>query len=151
MTCALWDVETGQQTQVYAGHSGDVMSLSLSPDHRTFVSGACDASAKVIILLILIFIIIFNFLWDDVSLCCNPAYNNNNDVHFILVNANVNAQQVVNHQDKDAHKLHLVYYRRSQFIYFQLWDVREGQCKQTFTGHESDINAVTVRRELINE
>jgi len=47
MTCALWDVETGQQTQVYAGHSGDVMSLSLSPDHRTFVSGACDASAKL--------------------------------------------------------------------------------------------------------
>jgi WD40 repeat protein len=32
---------------VYAGHAGDVMSLSLSPDNRTFVSGACDASAKV--------------------------------------------------------------------------------------------------------
>ena len=47
MTCALWDVETGQQMAVYAGHTGDVMSLSLSPDHRTFVSGACDASAKV--------------------------------------------------------------------------------------------------------
>jgi hypothetical protein len=29
------------------GHTGDVMSLSLSPDMRTFVSGACDASAKV--------------------------------------------------------------------------------------------------------
>ena len=112
MTCALWDVETGQQTQVYAGHSGDVMSLSLSPDHRTFVSGACDASAKVIILLIfhVIFIIILNFLW-DISLCRNPAYDNCNDIHFILVNANVNVQQVVNHQDKDAHKLHSVYYR----------------------------------------
>ena len=47
MTCATWDVETGQQMAVYAGHTGDVMSLSLSPDHRTFVSGACDASAKV--------------------------------------------------------------------------------------------------------
>jgi hypothetical protein len=30
----------------------------------------------------------------------------------------------------------------------QLWDVRDGQCKQTFTGHESDINAVTVRNPL---
>lgn len=29
------------------GHTGDVMSLSLAPDMRTFVSGACDASAKV--------------------------------------------------------------------------------------------------------
>jgi len=47
MTCALWDVETGQQVAVYAGHTGDVMSLSLSPDYRTFVSGACDASAKL--------------------------------------------------------------------------------------------------------
>lgn len=46
------------------------MSLSLSPDFKTFVSGACDASAK-------------------------------------------------------------------------LWDIREGLCKQTFPGHESDINAVT--------
>lgn len=47
------------------------MSLSLAPDMRTFVSGACDASAK-------------------------------------------------------------------------LWDIRDGSCKQTFPGHESDINAVTV-------
>merc|ERR1711902_315356 len=31
----------------YTGHTGDVMSLSLSPDNRTFVSGACDASAKL--------------------------------------------------------------------------------------------------------
>ena len=44
---ALWDIETGQQTTAYNGHTGDVMSLSLSPDNRTFVSGACDASAKV--------------------------------------------------------------------------------------------------------
>lgn len=47
MTCALWDIETGQQTTAYNGHTGDVMSLSLSPDNRTFVSGACDASAKL--------------------------------------------------------------------------------------------------------
>jgi len=44
---SLWDIETGQQTTTYTGHTGDVMSLSLSPDMRTFVSGACDASAKV--------------------------------------------------------------------------------------------------------
>ncbi len=45
---ALWDIETGQQTTSFQGHTGDVMSLSLSPDMKTFVSGACDASAKVI-------------------------------------------------------------------------------------------------------
>ena len=48
MTCALWDIETGQQCTSFTGHTGDVMSLSLAPDFRTFVSGACDASAKVI-------------------------------------------------------------------------------------------------------
>lgn len=47
------------------------MSLAVSPDFRLFISGACDASAK-------------------------------------------------------------------------LWDVREGTCRQTFTGHESDINAICV-------
>ncbi|KTF92820.1 hypothetical protein cypCar_00018666 [Cyprinus carpio] len=46
-TCALWDIETGQQTTTFTGHSGDVMSLSLSPDSRTFVSGACDATSKL--------------------------------------------------------------------------------------------------------
>lgn len=44
---ALWDIETGQQTTAFTGHSGDVMSLSLSPDMSTFVSGACDASSKL--------------------------------------------------------------------------------------------------------
>lgn len=56
---------------MFTGHSGDVMSLSLSPDTRTFVSGACDASSK-------------------------------------------------------------------------LWDIRDGMCRQSFTGHVSDINAVCV-------
>lgn len=47
MTCALWDIESGQQVTAFTGHTGDVMSLSLSPDMRTFISGACDASAKL--------------------------------------------------------------------------------------------------------
>lgn len=47
-TCCLWDIETGQQLTSFQGHTGDVMSLSLCNDGgRTFVSGACDASAKV--------------------------------------------------------------------------------------------------------
>lgn len=48
------------------------MSLAVSPDFKLFISGACDATAK-------------------------------------------------------------------------LWDVREGTCRQTFSGHESDINAICVR------
>lgn len=44
---ALWDIESGQQTVVFNGHTGDVMSLSVGPDGNSFVSGACDATAKV--------------------------------------------------------------------------------------------------------
>ena len=31
----------------------------------------------------------------------------------------------------------------------QMWDIRDGMCKQTFTGHESDINAITVRITML--
>lgn len=47
MTCALWDIESGQQSMSFNGHTGDVMSVSLGPDQNSFVSGACDSSAKL--------------------------------------------------------------------------------------------------------
>ncbi|XP_075243591.1 guanine nucleotide-binding protein G(I)/G(S)/G(T) subunit beta-1-like [Convolutriloba macropyga] len=46
-TCTLWDIETGTAKTTFEGHSGDVMSLSLAPDQKTFLSGACDASCKL--------------------------------------------------------------------------------------------------------
>lgn len=59
MTCALWDIESGQQITSFTGHTGDVMSLSLGPDQNTFVSGACDSSAK---------------LWDVRSAVCRQTF-----------------------------------------------------------------------------
>ena len=47
MTCILWDVDMGQAVQKFTDHTGDVMSVSVSPDKNTFVSGACDAHAKI--------------------------------------------------------------------------------------------------------
>eukprot|EP01135_Chromosphaera_perkinsii_P004647 Nk52_evm40s292 gene=Nk52_evmTU40s292 len=47
MTCALWDIETGMRKTHFEGHTGDVMSLALSPDNNTFISGACDSQAKL--------------------------------------------------------------------------------------------------------
>jgi WD40 repeat protein len=44
---ALFDIENGQVVTSFTGHTGDVMSLSLGPDQNLFISGACDASAKV--------------------------------------------------------------------------------------------------------
>lgn len=47
MTCMLWDIEAGVRVQEFNDHTGDVMSISLSPNPNLFVSGACDAMAKL--------------------------------------------------------------------------------------------------------
>jgi len=48
MTCMVWDVESGAQKEQFSEHNGDVMSVSIAPtDKNVFVSGACDAQAKV--------------------------------------------------------------------------------------------------------
>ncbi|KAJ6654917.1 hypothetical protein lerEdw1_006388 [Lerista edwardsae] len=76
-TCALWDIETGQQTTTFTGHSGDVMSLSLSPDMRTFVSGACDASIK---------------LWDVRDSMCRQTFTGHeSDINAVCFFPNGNA------------------------------------------------------------
>lgn len=45
----LWDVETGSKVTEFADHLGDVMSISINPTNQNnvFVSGACDAFAKL--------------------------------------------------------------------------------------------------------
>lgn len=47
MSCVLWDIEKQHKITEFVEHSGDVMSLSLSPDKETFVSAGCDATAKL--------------------------------------------------------------------------------------------------------
>lgn len=70
MTCALWDLETGHQLTVFEGHTGDVMSLSLAPDERSFVSGSCDHSAR---------------LWDLRNGLCHQTFTgHDNDVNAVV-------------------------------------------------------------------
>uniref|UniRef100_A0A7S2DFB1 Guanine nucleotide-binding protein subunit beta-like protein n=1 Tax=Haptolina brevifila TaxID=156173 RepID=A0A7S2DFB1_9EUKA len=48
MTCFLWNVNDGSQISSFSEHNGDVMSISPEPTgNGIFVSGACDAFAKV--------------------------------------------------------------------------------------------------------
>jgi len=46
-TCAMWDLETGKKKTSFLSHTGDCMSLALSPDQNCFLSGSCDSSAKL--------------------------------------------------------------------------------------------------------
>ncbi|KAK8961970.1 Guanine nucleotide-binding protein subunit beta [Platanthera guangdongensis] len=52
-TCGLWDVTTGQRISVFggefpSGHTSDVLSVSVNTSNSNmFVSGSCDATARV--------------------------------------------------------------------------------------------------------
>jgi guanine nucleotide-binding protein G(I)/G(S)/G(T) subunit beta-1 len=46
-TCILWDVETKTPTGIFNDHTGDVMSVSNYENSHLFVSGSCDATAKL--------------------------------------------------------------------------------------------------------
>lgn len=47
-TAALWDVESGQMLQSFHGHTGDIMSIDLSPSEigNTFISGVSSSACK---------------------------------------------------------------------------------------------------------
>jgi len=45
--CILWDINKQAVKTIFDSHSSDVMSVSISPDKKSFVSGSCDTTAKV--------------------------------------------------------------------------------------------------------
>lgn len=71
----VWDLEKGKREVEFDAHDGDVVSMSLSPDGKQFVTGSVDKTAK-------------------------------------------------------------------------LWDVRATEPKQTFWGHDADVNSVCVSRKV---
>lgn len=47
-TCLLWDIPKMKPKCCFSDHTGDVMSVSINPSNpNMFVSGSCDASAKI--------------------------------------------------------------------------------------------------------
>jgi len=46
-TCILWDVESKTPKAIFNDHGGDVMSVSIYENQGIFVSGSCDATAKL--------------------------------------------------------------------------------------------------------
>lgn len=71
----MWDLEAGKKTTDFPAHAGDVVTISLSPDMNTYITGSVDRTCK-------------------------------------------------------------------------LWDVREERARQTFFGHEADVNSVCVSAEI---
>jgi guanine nucleotide-binding protein G(I)/G(S)/G(T) subunit beta-1 len=46
-SCIRWDIERRKILARFEDHDSDVMSIALSKDKQIFVSGACDATAKI--------------------------------------------------------------------------------------------------------
>jgi len=46
-TARLWDLETGRCLQTFAGHTGDVRAVAVTPDGRRLVTGSGDHTARL--------------------------------------------------------------------------------------------------------
>ena len=42
----MWDVATGKETSKLEGHTNSVMSVAISPDGKTIVSGSWDNTIR---------------------------------------------------------------------------------------------------------
>ena len=47
-TVRLWDIDTGEQTEVFAGHRGSIQDIVVSPDGKTVVSGGSWDSTLIL-------------------------------------------------------------------------------------------------------
>ncbi|KAJ8973617.1 hypothetical protein NQ317_003247 [Molorchus minor] len=47
MKICKWDLETGRKTSDFIAHNGDVVSISLSPDGNSFVTGSVDKTCRL--------------------------------------------------------------------------------------------------------
>jgi len=158
MTCMLWDVGTGLQKNQFADHNGDVMSISVSQeDKQVFVSGACDALAK---------------LWDSRSdMCCQsfPGHESDiNAVHFFpngkafgtgsddascrLFDIRTNAEACCYTHDKILCGITSVHFSNSGRFYFAgyddfncyVWDTLTGKQVGVLAGHDNRVSCLGV-------
>lgn len=43
----MWDLVSGRKTTDFIAHNGDVVSISLSPDGQTYVTGSVDKTCRL--------------------------------------------------------------------------------------------------------
>lgn len=47
ISSCIWDLEANKKTTDFEAHAGDVVSISLSPDGNTYVTGSVDKTCKL--------------------------------------------------------------------------------------------------------
>ncbi|XP_010899131.1 guanine nucleotide-binding protein G(I)/G(S)/G(T) subunit beta-3a isoform X1 [Esox lucius] len=156
-TCVLWDIETGTQKTIFAGHMGDCMSLAVSPDFKMFISGACDFTAK---------------LWDIREATCRQTFSGHeSDINAIGFFPNGDA--VITGSDDATCKLYdlradqeLITYQDSSIMCgvtslapslsgrlllagyddfnVNIWDTLKGERVGVLAGHDNRVSCIGV-------
>jgi len=162
MTCILWDIEAGTKITEYngeQGHKGDVMACAVSPDKNIFISGACDATAKV---------------WDIRSGKCTHTFTGHeSDINAVSAFPNGNAfgtgsddstcrlydirayRELIQYSNDGVRGVTSVAYSSSGRFMFagyddfncQVWDTLKGEKVGTLTGHENRVSCLGVSHD----
>jgi len=156
-TCILWDVENGNVVQKFQEHTGDVMSVSVSPDQNTFVSGACDSHAKI---------------WDIRSGKCVQTFQGHesdiNSVQFFpngfsfgtgsddysckLFDIRADRELITYHQENIREGVTSISFSNSGRFLFAayddkkviVWDTLKGKQLQSLNDHETRVSCLSV-------
>ncbi|XP_066943984.1 guanine nucleotide-binding protein subunit beta-2 [Macrobrachium rosenbergii] len=153
-----WDITTGKKITDYLGHSGDVATMSLSPDSSVFVTGSVDRTIKV---------------WDlrDSKTCKQTFWGHSSDVNSVCFHPSGFAiasgsedktsrlwdmrsdQQVMEYKPPTANsgftccglsKSGRLVMCGSDDNCIHLWDTMKGNHMGTLQGHENRITSLAV-------
>ena len=160
-TCIVWDINTKEAITVLDGHGGDVMSVSVADDGKTFVSGSVDATCK---------------LWDvrDKQACVATFAGHESDINTVdmrdsmgvfatgsddsscrLFDLRSRRQQAAYSSDKLLSGITSVSLSGSGRYLFAgyddfhvvAWDVLAGQPAQNIQAHENRVSCLGVSKD----
>ncbi|KAK9474723.1 40S ribosomal protein RACK1 [Dipodascopsis tothii] len=115
-TIRLWLLETGETVKRFVGHTGDVLSVSFSPDNRQIVSGSRDRSIK---------------LWNALGECKYTITDKGHSDWVSTVRFSPNPKSPV-----------IVSAGWDKIV--KVWNLAEGTLQTDHVGHTGYINALTI-------
>ncbi|KAG0183979.1 guanine nucleotide-binding protein subunit beta 1 [Apophysomyces sp. BC1034] len=133
-TCMLWDIDAGTKLKEFSDHTGDVMSLSVSPNPNIFASAACDATAKV---------------WDiRANRCVQSFVGHESDINAVQFFPNGSAIGTGS-DDASCRLFDLSADRRLMFggyddYHCHVWDTLRGERVGVLNGHENRVSCLGV-------